>query len=432
MNSLFSTLLSPFRKSRKIKGIAPRERKVLLGLETLEARDLMSVTMAASAELAATTASTTLSGITFTLPPVPTAPVFTIASPSQTEIDVSWQPASWASGYEVENINAATGSITTYNVGAATSLRFTGLSTATLYVFDVAAYDVSGTTWSTLHSAITQYNPASLQTYSPALSNFPLWDPIDGPSPFDVRQGNEADCWLIASLSEVAARAPQDIENMFHYDGTTVENGQTVGLYTVRLFNNADKPVSITVDTQLPGGGYYEDNISGYNEPVLWVALAEKAYAEANGLGDVTSKHDGVDSYLSLDYGDPRWALSAITGQSGSVVDVNSSNLNSAWDAGEFVVICTDTPASPYIVPNHDYAVLGGNGSEFELLNHWGIGSNGYAAKQNSGQNVYGLFEADMSFIDQNFSYLGEEASGAAPALLTLTRRTAATSSLIR
>ena len=53
----------------------------------------------------------------------------------------------------------------------------------------------------------------------------------------DVQQGQVGDCWLMASLAEVAARDPQDIRNMFTADGTAVENGATVSLYTVRFFN---------------------------------------------------------------------------------------------------------------------------------------------------------------------------------------------------
>ena len=89
----------------------------------------------------------------------------------------------------------------------------------------------------------------------------------------------------MASLAEVAARDPQDIKNMFTYDGTTVDNGATVRLYTVRFFKTPESAVR-HVDTELPSGGGYYDHPG---QPVLWVALAEKAYAEANGPGYVTT-----------------------------------------------------------------------------------------------------------------------------------------------
>ena len=98
------------------------------------------------------------------------------------------------------------------------------------------------------------------------------------------------DCWLIASLAEVAARDPQDIKNMFTYDGTTVDNGATVGLYSVRFFSSNGTAFDVEVDTELPAAGEYYDFVAnGLGTQVLWVALAEKAYAEANSVGFVTT-----------------------------------------------------------------------------------------------------------------------------------------------
>src|SRR5581483_784895 len=90
----------------------------------------------------------------------------------------------------------------------------------------------------------------------------------NGPSYRDVQQGAVGDCWLLASLAEVAARAPNDIRNMFTYIGTASENGNTVGVYNVRLFDKYGTAHYITVDTELPSGG------GTYAHPahhVLWV-----------------------------------------------------------------------------------------------------------------------------------------------------------------
>ena len=106
----------------------------------------------------------------------------------------------------------------------------------------------------------------------------------------------------MASLAEVAARDPQDIRNMFTYDGTTVDNGATVGLYSVRFFSSNGSAFYVEVDTELPSGGEYYDHVDNdLGTQALWVALAEKAYAEANGLGYVTTSNENQDSYNALE-----------------------------------------------------------------------------------------------------------------------------------
>ena len=154
----------------------------------------------------------------------------------------------------------------------------------------------------------------------------------NGPSYLDVEQGDLGDCWLLASLAAVAARDPADIRSMFTADGTAVENGSAVSLYTVRFYNSNGVAQYVTVDTELPSGGDYYDNPAN---GVLWVALAEKAYAEANGAGIVTTMSRGSDAYAALNGGDPAWALQAITGKSANDFAINPANIAAAWKAGE-------------------------------------------------------------------------------------------------
>ena len=86
------------------------------------------------------------------------------------------------------------------------------------------------------------------------------------------------------------------------------------------------------MDAELPaGGGTYDHPVNG----VPWVALAEKAYAEANSLGYVTTQQPGKDSYAALNGGDPAWALQAITGKPASDFAVNPANLATAWNKNE-------------------------------------------------------------------------------------------------
>ena len=138
-------------------------------------------------------------------------------------------------------------------------------------------------------------NPVAATAYSPAPASASLFLASNGdePSYLDVDQGDVGDCWLMASLAEVAARDPQDIEDMFTYDGTTVDKGATVGLYTVQFFNTNGSAFDVEVNTELPAAGEYYDFVTnGLGTEVLWVALAEKAYAEANSVGYVTTSHE--------------------------------------------------------------------------------------------------------------------------------------------
>ena len=251
-------------------------------------------------------------------------------------------------------------------------------------------------------------NPVANTAYSPAAAGTPLFK-NGGPSYLDVAQGTDpstvGDCWLEASLAEVAARDPQDIRNMFTYDGTTVDNGATVGLYTVRFFSTSGSAVYVKVDTEFPSGGDYYDHVrNDLGTQVLWVALAEKAYAVANGLGYVTTGNEYQDSYSALFGGWPSWALPAITGKSAGNYTINSTNLASDWSSGDLIVLVTSSPRSSYLFPNHCYAVVGYNAASsepFELFNPWGTDASGWCPGESN--KIYGLFWENAGFISQNF-----------------------------
>jgi hypothetical protein len=191
-----------------------------------------------------------------------------------------------------------------------------------------------------------------------------------------------------------------------------VDNGFAVDIYTVRFYNNGVAHY-FTVDTELPVGGYYYNRpvggpgaVNGSPNPVLWVALAEKAYVEANAYGIVTTQHVGLDSYAALDYGDPLWALRAITGNPDSDYSINPLSVDSAWNAGKLVVLCTSNPVSSYIVGNHCYAVVNYDPSRslpFEVMNPWGTDVNGWAPGWSGTR--YGLFIANAGFLLQNFPW---------------------------
>ena len=332
---------------------------------------------------------------------------------SSTQIDLAWTHVASANGYFVAEWTSGNWTLIDSAGNCNTSFKVNGLSPSTTYYFDVGAFNAAGTTWTSYRSVTTFQNevvvnhPAAASRYSPV--NGSLFGP-NGPSYLEVEQGDVGDCWLLASLAEVAARAPSDIQNMFTYDGTAMEGRSLVGLYTVRFFNSAGTAEYVTVDTELPDGGALYDQPSN---DVLWVALAEKAYAEANGAGFVTTSYRRSDSYNALNGGDPAWALQAITGMPASDFSINPSNVAAAWNAGELIVLTTNNPASSHIVASHAYAVVGYNASSsdpFEVYNPWGTTSSGQALGDSS---VYGLFNTTADFLSRNFAWqcLGTEAA---------------------
>lgn len=339
--------------------------------------------------------SSSESAVTF-----PDAPTVKIADMSGTEIKLSWSGVSGASSYQVYELAGTTfASIITISgkwciVG--------GLSYDTSYTFEVAAANASGATISATVTLSTpppiDPNPFSVISYSPV--NLPLFGK-SGPSYLDVQQGQVGDCWLIAGLAALADQDPQAIENMFTYDGTEQVGSSTVGVYTVRFYDQNGDAQYVTVNTMLPNGGhYYEATHNG----VLWAALAEKAYAAANGEGIVSSLDPDVDSYSALNGGDSSWVFQAVTNDDASYNYTNTSQIAAAWTAGYPVVLATDKPSSSFIVSDHAYAVVGYNAStgNFTLLNPWG-GTTTSTACPVDPQKL-GLFTASPTFIEDNFT----------------------------
>jgi hypothetical protein len=240
------------------------------------------------------------------------------------------------------------------------------------------------------------------------------------PSYRDVQQGTLGDCWLLASLAEVAVQRPAIIQTMFSVASQTEQpDGSFANTYRVRFYDSSNQPQYVTVDDQLPtpsfdqpvGGG--SGAFNGSSSPVLWVALAEKAYAEAIGAGIITNRgHVGFNDYDSLAGGDAATALQAIARYTASPPNNNPSDIASAWNAGQFVVLNTGSPPSSLIVGDHCYAMIGYNPSSsqpFQLFNPWGQDANGWAPGQDN--KIYGQFQCGPNFLSKNFSTLSSGTS---------------------
>jgi hypothetical protein len=231
----------------------------------------------------------------------------------------------------------------------------------------------------------------------------------NGLSYTEVHQGAVGDCTLMASLAEVAARMPFTIRTMFTYDGYF--NGTAV--WTVRLYQPNGAAFYVTVNSELPTGGAQAQG------GAPWVALAEKAIAQANASGWLNTYEPWAgDSYAAINSGSGSTIvayLSALTGLSSSWWTVVSNGNSVAagtiaqeLQAGKLVVVATgSTTSSSYIVPGHCYAVVGYNAwssMPFTLYNPWGAGA--YTTFQ--GHSVYGsAFFCSGTFLQQNFVLWG-------------------------
>ena len=194
-------------------------------------------------------------------------------------------------------------------------------------------------------------HPAAGSAYQ--LATGPLFGPT-GPQYTDIHQGGLDDCYLMAGLAEVALKSPSTISNMF------ISNGD--GTYTFRYYTDNQPYLQrgivnyVTIDSQLPTG--YAD----YSNE-LWVALAEKAYAQIRG------------SYSNLNFGSPGALLNQITGNTWMFPFTSSSDFATAYNAGAFIALSSAlTPASPNIVGNHAYALVSYDATTqiLTLYNPWG------------------------------------------------------------
>jgi len=188
----------------------------------------------------------------------------------------------------------------------------------------------------------------------------------------DVDQGAVGDCYFLAGLGAVAHKNIGFIKDMFtdNRDGT----------FTVRFFKDG-KADYVTVDRYLPfnsdGNFVYANNSSGkkYNDTSneLWVALAEKAYAQVNESKWIGQ--DGTNSYNGISGGWSGRAMRQVTGLKTRNKGINISSMINSYFSGEMVTVNTkDSGVQADIVGNHSYVMVGYNHSteKFKLYNPWG------------------------------------------------------------
>jgi hypothetical protein len=162
----------------------------------------------------------------------------------------------------------------------------------------------------------TDTDPTTGNPYAYAPAGGTLFGASGVPSYNDIAQ-SYADCYLMASLGQVALQAPAAIQGMFTNNGD--------GTMTVRFFNNGVADY-VTVDMDLPvaaDGEFVYAGYDRYGQPtrvaggsnVLWPALAEKAYAQLAEEGWSRADHGSfANSYDSIYFGWATTAMSQITG----------------------------------------------------------------------------------------------------------------------
>ncbi len=214
---------------------------------------------------------------------------------------------------------------------------------------------------------------------------------VGTPSRNDEKQGQLGDCYFIATIGALADRNPATINNMF------VDNGD--GTFTVRFYTGnysmfylADGTVSdgfaggtgvadyVTVNRQLPAYSNGTFAYSNYGRSVtdstvpLWIALAEKAYAQWNHTGK--SGRNGTNTYAAIEGGWMGVVNAQITGTNATAHYMSSATqqtLINALAAGKAVTIGSKSDATA-LVGAHAYSITGydANTGRFSLFNPWG------------------------------------------------------------
>ena len=216
----------------------------------------------------------------------------------------------------------------------------------------------------------------------------------------DVQQGQAGTCYFMAALASLAANQKQAIREMF------CDNGD--GTYGVRFYGSSGDELWVTVNSAVPV--IAKTMVLSGNEQLsmageMWVALAEKAYAQANEIGQF-ERRDIANSYSAIE-GGMQEALRHLTNRQPTsytvptwiTADQNLSRWNSALPAAiaaaragrPMLVISFDDSEDRNnklnFIDGHAYAITGYNPNTecFIVANPWGRPASGYAP----------VFEAD-------------------------------------
>lgn len=236
------------------------------------------------------------------------------------------------------------------------------------------------------------------------------------PSRNDAKQGQVGDCYFIASLVSIADRNPDAVRNMFidNFDGTYTVRffGGNMGSFlqngviTAGFATGAGVADYVTVNRKLPTYSNGMLAYSGFGLSVtnpattLWVALAEKAYAQWNETGK-TGRSSATNSYASIAGGWMSNSNAHVLGTNStnySFISTNKQNMITALNSGRAVTLGTSGTASlKGLVGGHAYTVVSYNPSTdaFTLHNPWGTAQPGALTWTELQQNCSSFCVAD-------------------------------------
>ncbi|MFM8295163.1 MAG: CARDB domain-containing protein [Microcystaceae cyanobacterium] len=197
----------------------------------------------------------------------------------------------------------------------------------------------------------------------------------------DIKQGVAGDCYFLTTLSAIAQDKPSYLQEMF------IDNGDDT--FTVKFKNNGVNEY-VTVDRYLPTNGsgnlVYASYGSNYTNTgnELWVALAEKAYAQLAESGWSRPNYNSfynTNSYAALDSGWMDLTMQQITGLETATVTLSQTTTMTANQLINLVnsnqlltVGFVNGDGGGLVVNNHAYTITTYNSTNqtFYLDNPWG------------------------------------------------------------
>ena len=224
---------------------------------------------------------------------------------------------------------------------------------------------------------------------------------IGGYSAGDIDQGATGSCYFLSALAGTADKKVSIIEDMF------TDNGD--GTYSVRFYTNGQADY-VTVDSMMAtkadgtylhadtgAGDAIDGVVADHNE--LWVALAEKAYAQLNESGrlnqeEATNRY-GIAGDEGISWGFTTDAITHITG------------LNSSWGnaSASGVGVNNVSSAELQTLVNSDRVVCAGWGGHARTIMSYDEVTGVYEIRNPYDENHSSLTHAQLISLGAQFSW---------------------------